>query len=111
MGKRADGVGVPRRGLCVCPSLLSCCRHWATSGGSLHLTAGASPSQGSAQGPQQPEEPGLPAPGPRASFAGPRLQTGTGPFSQPGSSKKSWRPVCVGGEASGRVPPGVAGRG
>lgn len=108
MGKRADGVGAPRRRRCLCPSLLSCCIHWATSGGSLHLTAGAAPSQGGAQGAQQPEEPSAPGPGPRASLPGPRLQTETGPFSQvpPGRAGGLW------GEASGRVPgPGVAGGG
>lgn len=30
-------------GLCPCMSLLCCCGHWATAGGSLPLTVGADP--------------------------------------------------------------------
>lgn len=82
MGESRWGGGCPGWVCALRPFLLSCCRRWDTADGSLCLTAGDTPSQGSAQGPQQPEEPRPLGPRPRASLPGLRLQTKTGPFIQ-----------------------------
>lgn len=100
--------------MCLSPSVLPCCRHWATSGGSLGLTTGAAPSQGRARGPQQPEGPRLPCPGLRAALPGPRLPRQTGPLT-PASFRKNGAEVCGGGAGggggvSGKVPGAWCGR-
>lgn len=66
------------------------------------------PSQGSARGPQQPEGPRLPCPGPCASLPGPRLQSKTGLFT-PASFRKNRAEVCGGGAAGGGVSGKVPG--
>ena len=69
--------------------------------------AGATPSQGRTQGPQQPEEPRLPGPGPPASLPGTGLPTKTRRVT-PGSSRKNGA-EAHGGGYQGRSPgPGVA---
>lgn len=69
--------------------------------------AGVAPSQGRGRGPQQPEEPRLPGPGPPAPLPGAGLPTKTGHFT-PGSSRKNGA-EAHGGGYQGRLPgPGVA---